>query len=251
MNDKIFMRSTKSREGRTEATQSSGLTGMSAGANGQMLQNGALGPNGVKRPEKKDNFRKREVKPANLNTLEGLYAQIQKLAKNLANPKDKEKYLELKERHYREFLMRVNKSNGVESKFPIASFCPYKYYIGRGNNSILVRAALKQRFWWSLGDYDNWEDYNFMWTQWKSNKILSTIKTHKDTVKEKEKAEGESTQSTQATDKESGSSSENLINTPKRIAKNGQQLQSVLSGKSTNNNIQSAKDATSTSNAVQ
>lgn len=143
MNDKIFMRSTKSREGRTEAVQSSGLPGsLPVGANG-MLPVGALGQNGVKRPEKKDNFRKREVKPANLNTLEGLYAQIQKLAKNLANPKDKEKYLELKERHYREFLMRVNKSNNCEFKFPTASFCPYKYYIGRGNNSILVRAALK------------------------------------------------------------------------------------------------------------
>jgi len=76
MNDKIFMRSTKSREGRTEATQSSGLTGLTnTGANG-MIPGGALGPNGVKRPDKKDNFRKREMKPANLNTLEGLYVQI-------------------------------------------------------------------------------------------------------------------------------------------------------------------------------
>ena len=150
----------------------------------------------MKRPEKKDNFRKREVKPPNINTLEGLYEQIQKLAKNLANPKDKEKYLELKERHYREFLKRVNKSNGCEFKFPIASFCPYKYYIGKGNNSILVRAALKQRFWWSMGDYDDWADYNFMWTQWKSNKIIAGIKTWKEIQKEKEAAEGVSTQST-------------------------------------------------------
>ena len=48
--------------------------------------------------------------------------------------------------------------------FPTASFNPYKYYIGKGNNSILVRAALKTRFWWSMGDFDTWDDYNFMWT---------------------------------------------------------------------------------------
>jgi len=98
----------------------------------------------------------------------------------LANPKDKEKYLELKERHYREFLMKINRSNGYDIKFPNASFPPYKYYIGRGNNSILVRAALKTRFWWSMGDYEEWSDYNFMWTQWKSNKILDCIKSYKD-----------------------------------------------------------------------
>jgi hypothetical protein len=36
------------------------------------------------------------------------------LAKNLANPKDKEKYLDLKEKYYREFLTKILKSNGVE-----------------------------------------------------------------------------------------------------------------------------------------
>jgi len=93
-----------------------------------------------------------------------LHQQIQLLAKNLANPKDKEKFLDLKERHYRAFLMKINKSNNNNAAFPISSFMPYKYYIGRGNNSILVRASLKQRFWWSMGDFESWEEYNFMWT---------------------------------------------------------------------------------------
>ncbi len=35
-------------------------------------------------------------------------------SKNLANPKDKERYLELKEKYYREFLIKVLKSNGVD-----------------------------------------------------------------------------------------------------------------------------------------
>jgi hypothetical protein len=82
----------------------------------------------------------------------------------LANPKDRERYLELKEKHYRMFLQKISKSNGVTLVFPTASFSPYKYYIGRGNNSILVRAALKQRYWWSMGDSDSWDDFHFMWT---------------------------------------------------------------------------------------
>jgi hypothetical protein len=35
-----------------------------------------------------------------------------------------------------------------------------------------------------MGDYDDWEGYNFIWTQWKSNKILSVIKPWRE-VKEK------------------------------------------------------------------
>ena len=33
---------------------------------------------------------------------------MQRLAKNLSNPKDKEKYQELKEKYYREFLNKIN-----------------------------------------------------------------------------------------------------------------------------------------------
>ena len=84
-----------------------------------------------------------------------------------------------------------------------------------------------------MGDFDEWEGYNFIWTQWKSNKILNCIKPWKD-VKEKQDRENDeknkksshsttraagqidSQLSTQATDKESTSSKENLITTPKK-----------------------------------
>lgn len=151
------------------------------------------------------------------------------MSKNLANPKDKERYLDLKEKYYRLFLTKILESNGVEKvQFPTASFPPYKYYIGKGNNSGLVRTALKSRFWWSMGDCDDWTDYHFIWTQWKSNKILNCLKSWKDhsaqndgkTDRKKSSQSGragiESQLTTQATDKESNSSKENLINTPKK-----------------------------------
>ena len=55
--------------------------------------------------------KKKEPAGPKLTLLENLAQQIQKLSKNLANPKDKEKYLELKEKYYREFLNKINKSN--------------------------------------------------------------------------------------------------------------------------------------------
>jgi hypothetical protein len=119
-------------------------------------------------------------------SLDALGAQVTKLSKSLNNPKDKDKYYELKEKYYKEFLLKINQTNGITISFPKSSFTPYKYYIGRGNNSMLVRACLKTRFWWSMGDFDEWVDYNFIWTQWKSNKVISKIKTHKE-MAEKDK----------------------------------------------------------------
>jgi hypothetical protein len=162
------------------------------------------------------------------NLLENLASQIQKLAKNLANPKDKEKYMELKDKHYREFLNKINKSNNYDVKFPIGHFQAYKYYIGKGNNSILVRGALKTRFWWSMGDFDTWEEYNFLWTQWRSKKINDAIKSAPKTEDKKtdapSTAKSDSHLSTQVTDKDSSSSVENLITTPKRSHSKGPTL---------------------------
>jgi hypothetical protein len=38
-----------------------------------------------------------------------------------------------------------------------------------------------------MGEYDDWTDYNFVWTQWKSNKVLNSMKTWKETVDQEAK----------------------------------------------------------------
>ena len=79
--------------------------------NSQIVQYGPDGkPLESRRPVKKN---KAKI-PNNLSSLEYLSKEIQKLGKNLANPKDKERFLELKEKYYREFLIKILKSNGVE-----------------------------------------------------------------------------------------------------------------------------------------
>jgi len=40
----------------------------------------------------------------------------------------------------------------------------YKVYVGKGNNSVMVRSLFKTRFWWLLHDKDEMEKVNFMWT---------------------------------------------------------------------------------------
>lgn len=73
MNDKIFVRTSKSRDTRDNINNPApnGL----ALSNPQNILGQQVGPNGVlmKRPERRDNFKKKEQKP-NLNTLEGLVA---------------------------------------------------------------------------------------------------------------------------------------------------------------------------------
>ena len=50
---------------------------------------------------------------------------------------------------YRDFLIKVNFSNGMY-------VCPrdddrcYKYYVGFGNNSALIKGIMRRRFWWQI-----------------------------------------------------------------------------------------------------
>ena len=195
-------------------------------------QANALDANGKPKKPLKPNQNK-PVQP--MSSLDWLAAQIQKFAKNLSNPKDKDKYLELKEKYYREFLLKINQSNNAIIPFPKAPFTPYKYYIGRGNNSILVRNCLKSRFWWSMGDFEDWEGYNFIWTQWKANKIVAKIKTNKEMLAIANEENGGTSksglsgkdgpvvtsESMLSTDRDSNSSAETLLATPtkrKRVA---------------------------------
>ena len=40
----------------------------------------------------------------------------------------------------------------------------YKYVIGKGNNSIMVRSLFKNRFWWVQHDKEEMEKCQYCWT---------------------------------------------------------------------------------------
>ncbi|KAL4442818.1 hypothetical protein ABPG74_010707 [Tetrahymena malaccensis] len=108
---------------------------------------------------------------------------------------DKEAYLELKIKIYLDFQRIINFSNNMTMQpVPVNGVKQYKAYITKGNNGVLIRAALKNRWWWSLSeqseDYDN---INFLWTQWRKPLFYKTIKTRSElclnTIKDDEQEE--------------------------------------------------------------
>lgn len=59
----------------------------------------------------------------------------------------------------------------------------YKCFVGKGNNSILIRTLFKTRFWWLLHDKEEIERVNFMWTQIRKNTIIETFNCKYEEVK--------------------------------------------------------------------
>jgi len=51
----------------------------------------------------------------------------------------------------------------------------YKCFVGKGNNSILIRTLFKTRFWWLLHDKEELERVHFMWTQLRKNSIIESL----------------------------------------------------------------------------
>lgn len=50
---------------------------------------------------------------------------------------------------YRDLLWKVNYSNGLYVTTPENLIMPYKFYVGEGNNSNLIRGIMRRRFWWT------------------------------------------------------------------------------------------------------
>lgn len=53
---------------------------------------------------------------------------------------------------------------------PSTPVATYKAYVGKGNNSILVKNSLKSRFWWNIIDSQN--EINLYWTQCRDLKFV-------------------------------------------------------------------------------
>jgi hypothetical protein len=51
----------------------------------------------------------------------------------------------------------------------------FKYVVGKGNNSIMVKNLFKNRFWWMPYEKEEMEKCNFIWTQIKNAKIMEVL----------------------------------------------------------------------------
>jgi hypothetical protein len=71
-------------------------------------------------------------------------------------------------KNFLDFLFKLNYSNNIYIPFELAkpdeTVPKYRAYIGRGNNSLLVKSLIKRRFWWELVEQAD-SNVDFYWSQ--------------------------------------------------------------------------------------
>lgn len=67
---------------------------------------------------------------------------------------------------YRDFIFRVNFTNGLYVRNREENERQPKFFVGFGNNSALIKGIMRRRFWWQIVDKIT-DDTNFIWTQLK------------------------------------------------------------------------------------
>lgn len=82
---------------------------------------------------------------------------------------------------YRDFIFKVNFAHNRFDPLILKDDLNYhksdykfKAYVGKGNNSLLIRSLLKRRFWWSFDDDS--KNCHFVWTQLKVNSCFEREK---------------------------------------------------------------------------
>lgn len=79
---------------------------------------------------------------------------------------------------YRQFLFVLNFSNGMYRNMELSQYeIPLKFYVGRGNNSNLIKSLMKKRFWFE--ETTKAKEANFVWTQIKFETIFNCQKGSK------------------------------------------------------------------------
>ena len=77
---------------------------------------------------------------------------------------------------YLDCLYKLSFTFGVVSR-PPPNQTNYKFFIGKGNNGLLIRTLLKTRWWWTPTDSPEGEDVNFVWTALRNNDVIEALKT--------------------------------------------------------------------------
>ena len=75
----------------------------------------------------------------------------------------------IKEKMLQYLFQIINEENDIEPLDPLQQ---YKIFVGKGNNSIMIRTLFKTRYWWHLHDKEEYDRVNLMWTQLRKNAIM-------------------------------------------------------------------------------
>lgn len=91
--------------------------------------------------------------------------------------KDKSVAVPIKDKLLSSLWTILNKENDFIHKNSVKkgySKC-YKYHVGKGNNGQLIKALMKQRFWWQSHNKEDMTELNFLWTEWRKNSEINKL----------------------------------------------------------------------------
>jgi hypothetical protein len=89
--------------------------------------------------------------------------------------KDKVWFSSAKPRILRSFHKHICKSNGIEVLLTQDSYFTYKYFLGQGNNSKLIKQVMSTRWWWVRVPSVDANSAHLYWTQWREQKFLDHL----------------------------------------------------------------------------
>lgn len=106
------------------------------------------------------------------------------------NGQQKEEFFQKKIYWMRDFNFKINYASNIFIHNPVqpnpnplleklpSSQPVFKVYVGRGNNSQLIKRQFKQRWWWQIVDHSQLKEANFVWTQLKVNDFLKLFQSN-------------------------------------------------------------------------
>lgn len=89
--------------------------------------------------------------------------------------RDKEWIVKAKNQIMKDLYYHINWSNGISSNVSKDNVTNYKYYLGSGNNSKLVKQIMSNRWWWTRVPEEEKESAHFVWTQWKEWEFIKAL----------------------------------------------------------------------------
>lgn len=91
--------------------------------------------------------------------------------------KDKSVAAPIKEKLLYYLWTAMNSENDFDIKYNFKKGYSktFKYFVGKGNSSQLLKAIMNQRYWWQVHPRTDMNELNFLWTEWKTNSEIDKL----------------------------------------------------------------------------
>ena len=109
-----------------------------------------------------------------LHCKKGVPKQIEKVSVKEAM-RDRDWVMKARGQLIKDLHFHMNWSNGLTVHAPKEAGFTYKYYLGSGNNSKLVKQLMSARWWWVRVTEEEKDQANLIWTQWKEWSVITNL----------------------------------------------------------------------------